>query len=184
LLEQLRNQGVGVIAGKYGRHSLVRADQDHFITTLTPIPGKPKWSINTHFILCLHFVPAEKQEGDIQIKPGKSLDRLLEVARHLPIDGQYYSWENSTEIFVNGHPYSNAWHGLYLTREGTFFKITVNHDGEEVLEFEPISDTEARKLTEKYADHLVEKYFDVVGDGSAEHHHTIRLPGPRQGRGR
>ena len=93
LLEQLREQGVGVIAGKFGRHSLVsRAGQDPFITTLTPIPGKPKWSINTHFILCLHFVPAEKQEGDIQIKPGNSLDRLLEVARHLPDDGQYYSW--------------------------------------------------------------------------------------------
>jgi len=61
---------------------------------------------------------------------------------------------------------------LYQTREGAFFKIVVNYDGNEVLKFEPISDTEAKKLTEKYANHLVEKYFDVVEGGSAESRHT------------
>jgi transcriptional regulator with XRE-family HTH domain len=164
LLDQLREQGVGVIASKYGRYSLVRtADQDRFVTTFTPIPGKPKWSINTTFILCLHLVPAEKQEVDIQIKPRNSLDRLMEEARHLPDDGQYYSWENSTQIFLHGHPHhdSSGWHGLYKTKEGTFFAMTVDHDGETVLRFEPISNTEAQKLTAKYANHLVEKYFDV-----------------------
>jgi len=162
LLDQLREQGVGVIAGKYGRHSLVSTlDQDRFVTPLTPIPGKPKWSINTYFILCLHLVPAEKQEGDIQIKPGKSLDHLLEAARHLPDDGQYYNREHFTEIFAieHGHYNSNAWHGLYQTRSGAFFKIVVNHDGETVLKFEPISDAEAQKLTEKY---LTPNFEDVM----------------------
>jgi transcriptional regulator with XRE-family HTH domain len=175
LLEQLREQGVGVIASKYGRNSLVSTlGKDHFVTPLTPIPGKPKWSIKTHFTLCLHLVPAEKQEADIQIKPGNSLDRLLEVARHLPDDGQYYSWQNSTEIFCGGPEdhMSRAWHGLYKTKEGTFFAMMVDHDGETVLQFEPISNIEAKKLTEKYANDLVEKYFDVTEGESAERHHT------------
>jgi transcriptional regulator with XRE-family HTH domain len=80
LLEQLREQGVGVIAGKYVRNSLVRTeDADSFLDSA--IPDKPEWSIRTEFILCLHLVPAEKQEGDAQIRPGKPLDRLLEEAR-------------------------------------------------------------------------------------------------------
>jgi hypothetical protein len=52
----------------------------------------------------------------------------------------------------------------------------VNHDGEEFLEFGPISDTEAQRLLEKHANHLVEKYFDVIEGGSAERRLTIRLP--------
>ncbi|MDA9504187.1 hypothetical protein XI09_05305 [Bradyrhizobium sp. CCBAU 11386] len=58
--------------------------------------------------------------------------------------------------------------GLYQARAGAFFKVVVNHDGEEVLEFGPVSDHEAQKLLEKHANHLVEKYFDVIEDGSAE----------------
>jgi transcriptional regulator with XRE-family HTH domain len=157
LLDQLREQGVGVIAGKYGRHSFqATAAQEHFVTTFTPIPGKPCWSINTYFVLCLHLVPAEKQEDDIQIT-GKSLDRLLEDARHLP-----KNFSEFLTVFAEGalHPDSLAWHALYQTKTGAFFKIKVNHDGVEILEFELISNIEARKLTEKYAPHLAEKYFE------------------------
>lgn len=80
LLNQLRDQGVGVIAGKYARHSLEKTDEFGF--EFEPIPGT-KWSIKTEFILCLHFVPGEKQEGDTRIWPGKPLDRLLAEARRL-----------------------------------------------------------------------------------------------------
>jgi transcriptional regulator with XRE-family HTH domain len=87
LLERLREQGVGVIAGKYVRHWLARTDDENFnFLNHTPIPGKPKWSIRTAFTLCLHLVPTEKEEGDIQIRPGKSLERLLEDAQRLPDD--------------------------------------------------------------------------------------------------
>jgi transcriptional regulator with XRE-family HTH domain len=87
LLERLREQGVGVIAGKYVRHWLTTTGDENFnLLNHTPIPGKPKWSIQTAFTLCLHLVPAEKEEGDIQIRPGKSLERLLEDAQRLPDD--------------------------------------------------------------------------------------------------
>jgi transcriptional regulator with XRE-family HTH domain len=86
LLEQLREEGVGVIAGKYVRHSLVKKKDENFFSFLTPIPGKPEWAIKTEFTLCLRLVPAEKQEGDVQLKRLKSLDLLLEEARDLPDD--------------------------------------------------------------------------------------------------
>ena len=92
------------------------------------------------------------------------------------IDGQTYNTETATQIFVDGNHFSNAWWGLYQTRAGAFFKIVVNHDGEEVLEFGPVSDHEAQKLLEKNANHLVEKYFDVIEGGSAERRLTVRLP--------
>jgi hypothetical protein len=87
LLEQLGEQGVGVIAGKYVRHSLVKTKNlNPLFSTYKPIPGKPKWAIKVEFILCLQLVPAEKQEGDVKIRLGKSLDRLMEIARDLPDD--------------------------------------------------------------------------------------------------
>jgi len=92
------------------------------------------------------------------------------------IDGQTYNTETATQIFVGGSDFSNAWWGIYQTRAGAFFKIVVNHDGEEVQEFKPITDAEAQKLLEKHANHLVEKYFDVVEGGSAERRMTVRLP--------
>jgi transcriptional regulator with XRE-family HTH domain len=85
LLEQLRKQGVGVIAGKYGRYWLVRTEEE-LPFDLTPIPGKSDWSIKTTFVLCLRLVAAEKEEGDMQIRPGKSLERWLEDAQHLSED--------------------------------------------------------------------------------------------------
>jgi transcriptional regulator with XRE-family HTH domain len=80
-LAQLREKGVGVIAGKYIRRSLASTKEDDFsFSEFTPIPGT-QWSIKADFILRLHLVPAEKQEDDIPIDPGKSFDRLLEEAR-------------------------------------------------------------------------------------------------------
>jgi predicted HicB family RNase H-like nuclease len=94
------------------------------------------------------------------------------------IDGQTYNTETATRVFVGGssHASSGGWWGLYQTRAGAFFQIVVNHDGEEVLEFGPVTDEEAQKLLEKHANHLVEKYFDVIEGGSAERRLTIRLP--------
>jgi len=101
----------------------------------------------------------------------------LEAAMKRIIDGQTYNTETATEIFVgSGHFQSSGWWGLYQTRAGAFFTIVVNHDGEDVLEFGPVSDEEAQKLLEKHANHLVEKYFDVIEGGSAERRLTIRLP--------
>jgi transcriptional regulator with XRE-family HTH domain len=167
LLQQLREQGLGVIAGKYGRHSFQNtADKDRFDTTFTPIPGKPNWSISTSFILCLHFVPAEKQEANIEIA-GKSLGRLLREARHLPNDDSERS-----PVFVGGNPHSFAWFGLYRTRTGAFLKITVGHDGEELLECQIISDTEAKKLTEKYANDSDVLHFENSLQNSNPHSKT------------
>lgn len=81
LLEQLREQGVGVIAGKYVRHSLVKTELADFIDFA--IRGT-NWSLKTEFFLRVHLVPAEKQEGHVRIRPGKSRDRLLEEARQRP----------------------------------------------------------------------------------------------------
>lgn len=92
------------------------------------------------------------------------------------VDGQTYNTETSTQVFIVGNSHSGAWFGLYQTRAGAFFKIRVNHGGEEVLDWGPISDTEAQQLVEKHANHLVEKYFDVIEGGSAERRLTVRLP--------
>jgi predicted HicB family RNase H-like nuclease len=94
------------------------------------------------------------------------------------IDGQTYNTETATQVFVTrpGNHFSDAWWGLYQTRAGAFFKVVVNNDGAEVLEFGPITDHDAQKLLEAHANHLVEKYFDVIEGGSAERRLTIRLP--------
>jgi transcriptional regulator with XRE-family HTH domain len=88
LLGQLFEHGVGVIAGKYVRRSLKRTKDADFVDE--PIPDT-EWSIKTQFILRLHFVPAEKQEGDIRINSGKPLDRLLEEARRWTDDDRKLS---------------------------------------------------------------------------------------------
>ena len=83
--------------------------------------------------------------------------------------------ETSTEVFLKGNKFSDAWWGLYQTRAGAFFEISVDHNGEP-LKFAPVSDPQAQKLLEKHANHLVEKYFDVIEGGSAERRLTIQLP--------
>src|SRR5262245_17409577 len=91
------------------------------------------------------------------------------------IDGQSYNTETATEVFKSPYGDMDAWLGLYQTRSGAFFKIHVGHETE-LWEFEPVTDIEAQKLTEKYANDLVEKFFDVVEGGSAERRLSIRLP--------
>lgn len=96
------------------------------------------------------------------------------------IDGKTYNIDTATCVFLDGPDdgFSSAWWGLYQTRHGAFFKVVVNHDGEEVLEFGPVTDAEAQALLEKHANHLVEQYFGEMPEGgSAERRLTIRIPG-------
>jgi transcriptional regulator with XRE-family HTH domain len=84
LLAKLLNEGVGVIAGRYARRSLKKtkdAGLDSFCIT-----GNSEWSIEYEYILCLHFVPAENQESDIPINPGKSMDDLKKEAERLDFE--------------------------------------------------------------------------------------------------
>jgi predicted DNA binding CopG/RHH family protein len=94
------------------------------------------------------------------------------------IDGQTYNTETATEIVGGENFNSSAWWGLYQTRAGGFFKVIINHDGEEVLFFDPITDEEAAKLVAEHAPNLLEKYFDGMfpEGGSAEKRITVRLP--------
>jgi hypothetical protein len=95
------------------------------------------------------------------------------------IDGQSYNTETATEILVHGPGgLSNAWLGLYQTRGGAFFKVIVNHDGEEVLSFGPVSDEDAANLVAKYKPALTDKYFGGMfpEGGDAEKRLTVRLP--------
>jgi transcriptional regulator with XRE-family HTH domain len=88
LLGQLFEHGVGVIAGKYVRRFLKSKKDADFEDEFIP---DTEWSIKTEFILRFHFVPAEKQEGDIRINPGKPRDRLLEEARRWTDDDRKLS---------------------------------------------------------------------------------------------
>jgi len=94
------------------------------------------------------------------------------------IDGQTYNTETATEIVSGENFNSSAWWGLYQTRAGAFFKVIMNHDGEEVLFFDRIIDEEAAKIVAKQAPTLLEKYFDGMfpEGGSAEKRITVRLP--------
>ncbi len=96
------------------------------------------------------------------------------------IDGRTYNIATATRVFEDGPDdgRSMAWWGLYQTRHGAFFKVVVNHDGEEVREFRPVTDAEAQALLEKHANHLVEQYFGEMPEGgAAERRLTIRIPG-------
>ncbi|CAJ3093702.1 Uncharacterised protein [Burkholderia pseudomallei] len=96
------------------------------------------------------------------------------------INGRTYNIATATRVFEDG-PYDNmsmAWWGLYQTRHGEFFKVIVDHDGETVLEFRPVTDIEAQTILEKHANHLVEQYFGEMPEGgAAERRLTIRIPG-------
>jgi predicted DNA binding CopG/RHH family protein len=94
------------------------------------------------------------------------------------IDGQAYNTETATEIVMKGNDHSGAWFGLYQTRAGAFFKVVVNHGGEEVLSFEPVNDEDAANIVAQYRPALVNKYFDGMfpEGGSAERRLTVRLP--------
>lgn len=73
------------------------------------------------------------------------------------INGKTYNVQTATTVFEGGPAiidpagHSSAYWGLYQTRHGEFFKIRMNHDGEEILEFGPVTDAEAQTLLEKHA---------------------------------
>lgn len=96
------------------------------------------------------------------------------------IDGKTYNIDTATCVFLDAPDdgFSGAWWGLYQTRHGAFFKVVVDHDGETVLKFDPVTDTDAQALLEKHANHLVEQYFGEMPEGgAAERRLTIRIPG-------
>ncbi|MFM0016723.1 toxin-antitoxin system HicB family antitoxin [Paraburkholderia sediminicola] len=100
------------------------------------------------------------------------------------INGKTYNVHTATTVFEDGPAISDpagdsfAYWGLYQTRHGEFFKIRMNHNGEEILEFRPVTDAEAQELLEKHANHLVEQYFGEMPEGgAAERRLTIRIPG-------
>jgi hypothetical protein len=94
------------------------------------------------------------------------------------IDGQTYNTDTATEIVGGENFNSSAWWGLYQTRAGAFFKVVINHDGEEVLFFDRLSDEDAAKLVAEHAPNLFEQYFGGMfpEGGSAEKRITVRLP--------
>jgi predicted HicB family RNase H-like nuclease len=93
------------------------------------------------------------------------------------IDGMTYNTQTATEVFCSGPVQSDAWHGVYQTRHGAFFKVVVDHDGETVLEFGPLTDNEAQAEVQKHAPHLVDDYFGPFPEaGAAERRLTIRVP--------
>jgi predicted DNA binding CopG/RHH family protein len=92
------------------------------------------------------------------------------------IDGTTYDTETATEVYSFEDPYSGAWSAMYQTRHGAFFKVVCDHDGETHI-FTPLSDSEAQKLLERHANHVVEKYFGPFPEyGSAERRLTVRIP--------
>jgi len=76
------------------------------------------------------------------------------------IDGTTYDTDTATEVYsdASSNPFSLGYWGLFQTRHGAFFKVVCDHDGE-THTFTPLSDSEAQKLLERHANHLVEKYF-------------------------
>jgi hypothetical protein len=94
------------------------------------------------------------------------------------INGRTYNIHTATEVVSQEAPYpSGAWWGLYQTRHGEFFKVVVNHDGEET-KWTPLTDADAQAELEKDANHLVEQYFGPMPEGgAAERRLTIRVPG-------
>lgn len=96
------------------------------------------------------------------------------------INGKTYNVATATPVFEDGPDdgFSMAWWGLYQTRHGEFFKVMIDHDGETVLEFRSVTDTDARALLEKHANHLVEQYLGDMPEASvAARRLTIRIPG-------
>ena len=70
----------------------------------------------------------------------------MELPMKRIIDGQTYNTGTAAEIVGGENFNSSAWWGLYRTRAGAFFKVVINHDGEEVLFFDRLSDEDAAKL--------------------------------------
>jgi hypothetical protein len=75
-------------------------------------------------------------------------------------DGIAYDTDKATKVVGGDNAeWSEAWWGLYRTPAGAFFKIVVDHDGENLLECRTLTDLEAQTCVEKHANGLVEEYF-------------------------
>jgi|SRR5271166_5384141 len=104
------------------------------------------------------------------------------------INGITYNTDTATRVTGEDDPaWTGTWWDLYQTRHGAFFRImgrwsgpsavTVPYRGEPD-EITPLTDQEAQAIVEKYANHLVEKYFGRMPEyGAAERRLTIRIPG-------
>lgn len=94
------------------------------------------------------------------------------------IDGKTYNIDTATRLAGGGDERSLGWWGLYRTRYDAFFKVMVDHDGETVLEFKPLTDEEALAALQEHAPHRVDECFGPFPEaGSAERRLTIRVPG-------
>lgn len=83
------------------------------------------------------------------------------------IEGKAFDTDTAKEVARGDNGFlSDAWWGLYRTKDGVFFKIVVNHDGMTVTEFSAMSDTDAQAFLEQHANHLVEKYFGPMPEPS------------------
>ena len=76
------------------------------------------------------------------------------------IDGVSYDTETATEIATGSHCHelSDAWWTLYRTEHGAFFEVVADHDGR-VVQFNPMTQHEARRFVEVNANDQVEKHF-------------------------
>lgn len=93
------------------------------------------------------------------------------------INGKSYNTDTATEIVATEHPDSGGWWALYQTRHGAFFEVRVDHGGEDVLDFRPMTDEKALEIVQKRAPHLVDQYFGLFPEGgAAERRMTIRVP--------
>ncbi|MDR3436315.1 hypothetical protein [Telmatospirillum sp.] len=83
------------------------------------------------------------------------------------IEGKAFDTKSATEVVSGDNsPMSDAWWGLYRTKDGVFFKVVVDHDGETVTEFAPLSNLDARAFLERRANYLVEEYFGPMPEPS------------------
>jgi predicted HicB family RNase H-like nuclease len=95
------------------------------------------------------------------------------------IDGKTYNTETATVVFENWNDDpSLAGVVLYQTRHGSFFKLVVDHHGEQ-HSFGPLTDAEAQAFLEKCnATEALEQCFGLFPEaGAAETRLTIRIPG-------
>jgi hypothetical protein len=94
------------------------------------------------------------------------------------VDGKAYNTETATKVVGGDNAqYSDAWWGLYQTRHGAFFEVIVEHDGETIQKFGPVTDDEALDTLQKHAPRLVDQYFGPFPEGgAAERRMTIRVP--------
>jgi hypothetical protein len=83
------------------------------------------------------------------------------------INGRSYDTDTATRVAYgeHGHEMSQAWWGLYRTKQGAFFEVVADHDGI-LQEFKPLTYQEAYAFMERHANHLIEEYFGPMPEAS------------------